>query len=667
MIRFELGVRSVGGSAPPFRSGSPLSAFLLAGVVLLGVGGSVARGQSNCPAGFTGPGGTFEAPGYPTGIPITPGPTSLDMTYSFGLFQIYVSSDFVQSGHDLMDAGTYNSINYPGIYPGWQPGAVTGYPGAAGTLTSPIVFDSTTTIGRSAPQTRPYLPSGPGIQVGSLAYTDFIYNYGQLSPPFSFTGVAGTREVLTEIDHFTLTFGGQNSCANCSVPNVPCYPPTVGTYPMVMAGQYNTTPGVGPLLPSYGMVQSLANYNASGHVGDPNYDYPAQSFFNVFAEVHLPQVTTTLGGLATVSGQAFPVPGAILYTDLTHPLTVQNGSLCSLPPSVVYTHTPQTLAVALYFKSECPNYIPGTTTKWWYKDDLFGWLSLAGHGTTTTSPCIAKSYDFQQFADTVLGPDNAANPGAPIGCALPNSDFPWPTMTFNSLPGTNLSGLSKDSVNFTQDNIAVFAREMSFGNFKNPVPLPPFNGSVIYTNTNTTATCAVSTDGTNFFSAAMSGTVRILINNSNAPLGNVTFYNLQALQWDMTGYSDLFGTFYLRQSPTKTSTGTNIVEQPSPQGGVLAASFLNLTLQFSTDDFNWIDPNKPLYHQLVNPPCGAAGEKLHVQDNGSTLVLSWWNPDYILQGSPTLSPATWTTILGGAPQTVSATGPYEFYRLACPP
>ena len=485
--------------------------------------------------------------------------------------------------------------------------------------------------------------------------------------PFSFLGIANTREILTEIEHFTLVFGGFNNCAgNCAIPNVPCYPGSVGVYNMVMAGQFNTTPGVGPLLPSLGMVQSLANHSGSPTAGDPSYDYPAHSFFNVFAEVHLPPIPTTLGGLATVSGQAFPALGAYLYTDLTHPLTVQNGQLCALPPGVVYTHTPQTFAVALYFKSDCPNFIPGTTTRWWYQGDLFGWLSLAGHGTTTSNPCT-KSYDLQQFVNTVMGPDNAAQAGAPVGFPLPNSDFPWPTMTFDSLQGTNLSGLSKDSIFFTQGGISVYARSMSFGNFQNPVNLPAVNGSVIYTNPNTMGTCEVSLDGTNFSPATMTGTVRILINNSNAPVGNVKFYHLQALTWDMTGDSGLFGTFYFKQSPTKTSTGTNMVELPSPQGGVLAASYLDLNLQFSSDNFTYLPANKPLHHALVNPPCGAAGEKLHFEySSGSTLVISWWNDSYILQGTPSLSPTTWTTIGAHSPQTVDAVGPYHFYRLACP-
>ena len=657
-------------NARAFRSRFAMSTLLIAAAALLGLGGGVAHGQSNCPAGFTGPGGYFEAPGVVpvTGVPtIGIGPTVDPPVYSFGIFQIYVNKDFVQPGHDLMNGGTYNGTTYPGIYPGWQPGVgAGGFSGAAGTLSSPVLYDSNTTIGRSAPQQRIYLPSGPGIQVGSAAYINHVYNYSQLFPiPTAFIGATGTREVLTEIEHFTLGFPGDNFCAGpCSIPNVPCYPTSVGVYNMVMAGQHNTdAPG---LLASLGMVQSLQNYIGAPNLGVLAYDYPAQSFFNVFAEVHLPQVTTTLGGLATVSGQAFPALGAYLYTDLNHALTVQNGLICALPPGVVYTHTPQTFAVALYFKYPCPNNIPGTSTPWWNQGDPFGWLSLAGHGTTTSDPC-SKSYDLQQFVNTVLGPDNAAQPGAPIGWPLANSDFPWPTMTFDSLAGTNPSGLSKDSVSFTQGHVTIYARDMSFGNFQNPVHLPAANGSVIYTNPNTMGTCAVSTDGTNFFPATMNGTVRILINNSNSPVGNVTFYHLQALQWDMTGYCDLFGDFFLRQSTTKFSTGTNIVEQPSPQGGVLAASFLNLSLEFSTDDVSWIAANKPLHHQLVNPPCGAAGEKLHVQYSGSTVVISWWNQSYILQGTPSLSPPTWTTIPGTSPITLSTTSmPYQYYRLACP-
>jgi hypothetical protein len=651
------------------RQGLSKSAFLqrrgeiargVLGVVaaLLILSATVGRCQSNsCPAGFTGPGGTFEAPGYPTGTPITPGP-ALDTTLSFGLFQIYVNANFANLINPDLAHG------YPGTYPGWHPGVTGGFSGVAGALTSPIVYDFATTIMRSAPHQRPYMPSGPGIPLGSGALSDLIFNYNQYLPgyPFIFSAAsANTREVLTEIAHFTLALRAgpaQCGCDPASLPNVPCIiVPT--TYNMVMAGQFNTD---APGLPSsLGMVQSLANFAASPHIGDPNYDYPAQSFFNVKVEVHLPPVPVTIGGQPTVSGAAFPTVGAFLYSDLAHPLTVQNPTMCSLPPSVVYTHTPQTLAVAIYFKSTCPNINPITGLPWWYANDLFGYLSLAGHGTL--DPC-AKTANVKLLVDAVLGPDNAAKSPAPIGLPLPNSDFPYPGMTFDSMHGTNDSGLSVDSINFALGPLAIFTRGLSFSFLQNPVSLPAFGTSKVYTNENTLGTGEFSTDGTNFFPGTMIGTIRIQISNTNAPLDGATFYRLQALQWDMAGDAD-FGPFYLRQSPTKSSPGTNIVVHQSSQGGVLAAASIDLNLQLSTDSVNYLAANKALHHTLVNPPCGAAGERLHVDYAGGNLIVSWWNSSYSLEGSSTLSPASWSPIVGISPITLSPTGPYKYFRLVC--
>jgi hypothetical protein len=655
--------------------GSAWPSFVVMGALLLGLGGAPAYGQSsnNCTVGS--PGGTFEAPG---GFPIAPGPAN-DTTFSFGIFQIYVNSDFVQPGHDLMDAGTYGSSAFPGSYPGWVPGPVTGYSGAAGTLSSPIIYDVSTQIGRSAPQTRYELPPGCpsclAVAVGAPGvYADTIDSFTDYNPgyPFGFSAAfTGTREVLTEIQHMTLQFYG-NYCANCSVAGAPCYPPSVATpYNMVFAGQHN--PDDPNTLPrTIGMVQSLANSSGATGQGLPNYDYPAQSFFNVFADVHLPLVPQTVGGLATVSGQAFPSQGAYFYSDPTQPLTVQNSLVCTLPPSVVYTHTPQTFAVPLYFRYTCPNFIPGTTTPWWYAGDLFGWVSLAGHGTTTSDPCDSgtgggeKSNGiFQQFVDTVLGTNNSARPAAMIGWPLPTSDFIYPGMTLNSLPGTNSIGLSLDSVHFSQSGLFIYARSLSFsfGAPANPVALPGVNSAVIYTNLNVTGTGEFSVDGTNFSLGSMIGTVQILVSNLNTTVDGANFYSLQALQWNMSGITS-FGNVYLEQNPTKSSLGEDIVK-PLPRGGVLAASSLDLNLELSTDKLNYFPSNKTLHHTLGNPPCGAAGERLHFQLSGPNVIISWWNPSYTLEGSPSLSPATWTPILGTSPVTVSTTSTNQFYQLSC--
>jgi hypothetical protein len=646
-----------------FRFRSLLPAALLAGAALLGLGANDVHAQVPCVPGTAG--GMFETS-------ITPGPAN-DQTISMGVFQIYVLSDYASGNNDLFDPGTVGLSSYPGAYPGWSAGTIStciGCPssGLAGWLTSPVIYDmgnsgaGGTVIGRSAPNQRPTpFPITIGANgtgnadtlVGGYA-ANYVPGY-----PLSFFGLPGTWEILTEIEHFTLSLPANATNCGCNPSlNVPC--PTLSTaYPMVMAGQYNTdAPG---LPPSLGMVQSLANNSTYGHVGDPNWEFPAQSFFNIFAEVHLPLIPTVQGGHATVSSVAFPSHGLYLYTDPTMPLVVQNSPMCALPPSVVYTHTPQTYAVGLYFKENGP-INPNTGQAWWTQGSLFGYLSLAGHGTI--APC-SKSAE-QTLVSTVLGTNNGAVTGAPIGWPLPNSKFPWPTMTFDSLHGTNSGGLSLDSVQYTVGPVSVWVRGLSLGAFVGPTNLPAANSSVVYTNRVTSASCELSLDGTNFSPGTASGPMSVLISNTNKVLYGASFYNLQVLSLNLAGSTPLFGNFYLKQSTAKTTFGTEIVQPISnSNGSYRVASSFDLNANFSSDNVNYYAPNKPLHLQLANPPCGAGLENLNVKPQGSSVIIWWYNPSYTLYGSPSLSPPNWTAIAGTSPITNSAAGPYHFYKLSC--
>ena len=120
---------------------------------------------------------------------------------------------------------------------------------------------------------------------------------------------------------------------------------------------------------SYGEVNSL-----SGASGDPYWDFPAKSFFDIFVDVDFPP---NMGGSGA---PAFTVTNG-------QPLIIQNNTLTSFPPSVVYVHG-NTTAVPVYFTN--------TVTPYWHAGDVFGILLLAGHGVNLNSSNTADVAAFQQ-------------------------------------------------------------------------------------------------------------------------------------------------------------------------------------------------------------------------------------------------------------------------------
>ncbi|MEZ4770904.1 MAG: hypothetical protein R2844_21115 [Caldilineales bacterium] len=235
------------------------------------------------------------------------------------------------------------------IEPDFRP-LMAGYPGYNATtfvLTSPTMYDPTTIIGRSAPHLHGSPPDVNGTPVGTagvvIADSDFVVE------PAGFQGPDGTREVHTRIADFNLAaFGGLVT---------------------VRAGD------AAPVRPtSPGEVQSL-----SGASGDPNLDFPAESFFDVFVEVDLPP----LGSF----------PGGTLFNN--EPLLVINDELPDFPPRVVYIHGQTPVVPVLFLQDD-----PGGA---WLAGDLFGWLSLAGHGMnyTNTQPDVDEFYDIMRFVPSL--------------------------------------------------------------------------------------------------------------------------------------------------------------------------------------------------------------------------------------------------------------------------
>jgi hypothetical protein len=144
---------------------------------------------------------------------------------------------------------------------------------------------------------------------------------------------SNTFEVHTEVRSLNMTGNGAVR-AGIAAPNVP---------------------------PSYGEVESL-----SGASGDPYWDFPAKSFFDVFVDVDLP------------GAGAIP-PFTVTNTQ---PLVIQNNNLTTFPPQVIYVHG-NSSAVPCAFTTDVPAI--GA-----HAGDIFGILLLAGHGINFNPADIGK-------------------------------------------------------------------------------------------------------------------------------------------------------------------------------------------------------------------------------------------------------------------------------------
>jgi hypothetical protein len=240
-------------------------------------------------------------------------------------------------------------------------------------FTSPILFDPTTTIGRSDPLNGGSAEDTAGVLAGILA--PHLLQDGQFTVRPSFAeGPDGTREVHTFIESIHLTGSGFE----------------------VKAGNQ------APLRPlSAGEVESL-----SGNSEDPTRDFPANSFFDVFVEVDVP----ALGGFPMVQ---------LVNVD---PLLVQSESITSFPPTVLYIHG-NSSAVPLYFYAD----IPAVGI---HRGDLFGQLTLAGHGVGFTESDVAEFEAAETEAETHHGRlPLQDNPIAHVTIVdeVPNTPTPTPT------------------------------------------------------------------------------------------------------------------------------------------------------------------------------------------------------------------------------------------------
>jgi hypothetical protein len=621
-------------------------------------------------AALLGPGGGFRAAAqFPIGA-------ENETTVSVGVFQVTVTDPNMIA---LMNPDPGVAGSYP--YAGW----IT----PAGPLTSPLLADFDTRIAISAPHIRSSTPAYFSVDVGAsdplhvdpdlgplpLTIDSILGYYAYLATPadgiFDSFPVPGHREALTEIQKFNLGVSRQ-----CNVSNANPLLPPASALPagsvLARAGYDNLFNGPSGYIGNY-LRQSIGQVVAQSTASD----FPADSFFDIYVEITLPPIANSMSEKAFPLG-GFPHGGAVLTNE--EPLIVESVNLPgpTLPPTVVYNHTPSSgptagFATTLRFRDD-GNFISGSSgPRYYYAGDAFGTIVLAGHGAGI-DPC-AKSLTVNDFLQTVLGPSGQLAPRAIVGRTFVSASFPSPNSSYASVPGTNaapasnpLSGTSIDEVMFTNGATILHARDFVVAGFANPIALPAAGDSVIYTNPISVVTLHISTDGKSFVPAQAVGQSRILISNINPATGSLTSYATELLSLDVAGTSGM-GNFSLRESPTKASVGKHLV-QNQVGGTYKIGGNINAWFDYSFNNgLTWKPASRSIsLEQSLPVDCGAATNRLSIVMVGaSTVKIAWANATSRLQGTSSLDPGhTWVDLPFTSPYIFDISSPYHYFRLVCP-
>lgn len=594
---------------------------------------------------------------------------------TFACFQINVNPNFAW----LMNAGTVAADNQ--AYYGWASPDLTS-PGLEDDPSSP---PGQTVIGESAGLPVQPLPANYPIPIGdSGGCGGSLYQYVMPNgnsydyPTFGWQYAYGSANptTLTEIQYFTLTsmFGQSTGAGACPPGTSPLYPnttPTPATSIYVKAGFQNFGD---PTRRSIGMIVS---HTPSIPITSP-LCFPAESFFDVFVEVTLPVLPGTVSGNGagpTGPGVApvFPSGGALLINQSANPLIVSTDPLEGFPSgagsnSIFYVHSAATPAVPLVFEYDNPNpYYPGDGSGkpfWWHKGDTFGWIQLAGHGVFIPCDPGNPSTAWTNFMTLILGTPGHKHAAAPVGGVFPGDQYPWPTCTYRMAQGTNFGGQASDAITFS-NTTTISAAFLTLTNFQMPTNLPAFGSSVTYTNTNTVFNISWSLSGlTDYVQDISTGTVAVLISNTNTPVDGVTTYHTKLLQCSAAGIAD-FGQWALQLDPTQSNAGLHMVQALTP-GGYRITGYFDARFQVSANGgASWTESDTQNRLYLGDSPCGASIEPIHCTRSGSNIIIDWANPSYSLEGSPSLNPAAWSPIAAGSPAVLPIDTPYKFFRLVC--
>ena len=212
-------------------------------------------------------------------------------------------------------------------------------------LQSPWLYENGTKIGRSAAITEGSPADNGGVPVGSA--NTMIKDAGMVVPSGFTPAAPGSKEVHTEIRQLKMETNSPPGAPMARVRAGTCYSSVACTTPpppnRISRGEVvsnNATPGASP-------------------------DFPARSYFNVFAQIDVPACGS--------------FPGATVFNG--KPLLVATPSISSFPPSgAVYMHdSSSTVGIKFLAAGQAGN------TKW-KKNERLGCVILAGHGIIPTFP-----------------------------------------------------------------------------------------------------------------------------------------------------------------------------------------------------------------------------------------------------------------------------------------
>jgi len=222
------------------------------------------------------------------------GPQANDSAQSFGKFWI-----LIDPAYQAQFAGCPASVYDPATH----------------VLQSPTLYESGTIIGRSKSIKEGSADDTGGVLAGIPGVT--VKDAGMV-PPTGFTpGAAGSNEVHTELHKL----------------NMVTYPPVTTNQAAVRAGICYAHAGCSPTAPPPANRISRGEVVSNNATPGASPDFPARSYFNVFAQIDIPACGT--------------FPGATVYN--SKPLLVYAPSISSFPPSgVVYMHDSSS-AVAVKF------------------------------------------------------------------------------------------------------------------------------------------------------------------------------------------------------------------------------------------------------------------------------------------------------------------------------
>jgi hypothetical protein len=412
------------------------------------------------------------------------------------------------------------------------------------------------------------------------------------------------------------------------------------------------------------------------------------SFFDINVQVNLPAVTGTVTATAfpTISGGAFNgLQLAQLTNSPTQPLIIVNTNVTTLPPEVVYIHG-ETLAVPLYFMA---NNLP-----YWTNGELFGYVTLAGHGVLPSFNCSSNGSTgnpgdtnccvslqgtgaVTTLLDATLGPVGSPKPGMVVPWVRTNGLFPTANTTLTSVSNLVVAdGATNDlsaTVSFNVDGTVILISRLNLGPFSNSIALPGANSTATFKGTNVPLSFQLSVNGTAF---PESGTASLTMAISNTGSSSPTLYfgtneaqpptNFTVLMTAFSGTSTnpQVGRFYLQQNPTNSSLGDFTLGQAAG-GGYTVATEVNANLQASTDNENWYNASGAL--QLVPGLPAATPTFIGATWNGTQVVLNWLG-NFTLQTTSDLR-LPWSNVSVGpisGPYPISKGVSQQFFRLAGP-